>query len=210
MNLYDQFQKEPESKFVDELKKLIELTENALKLESADEKNKLISSAPSQFSEDFNKWIGAKLEEAQVNDDIHEAIEFYNSLLTSNTAFADEIKKTISTLDNILKESDLQQKEEKFLNLNKGFSAGFTKFLKENALPNVNHQLQKSSEFFENLLQDKDIKFASEIEALKKKTDAALGSDVSIDDKNKVLHEVSYTDNEELNDFLQKKNIEYS
>ncbi|TMW43060.1 hypothetical protein DOY81_011858 [Sarcophaga bullata] len=62
LNLYDKFQKESDgAKFVDELKKLIELTENALKLESVEKKNKIISTAPLQFSEDFNKWIGAKI-----------------------------------------------------------------------------------------------------------------------------------------------------
>lgn len=211
LRLYDEFQKQAEAaKFGAELKQLVELTEGALKLGSADEKSKVLTSIPSHFSEDFNKWVSMKLEEAEVNDDIHDAIEFYNSLLTANTVHGDEIKKTISTLENLLKESNLKEKENKFLNLNNEFSADFSKFLKENALPKVNQQLQKTSEFFENLLHDKDVKFATEIAALKQKTDAALSSDVSIDDKNKVLQEVTYTPNEELNDFLQMKNIEYS
>ncbi|XP_065357465.1 uncharacterized protein LOC135951705 [Calliphora vicina] len=211
LSLYAKFQKEADSaKYTDELKKLVTLTEEALKIESADEKNKIITTAPSHFSAEFNTWIGAKLEEAQVHDDIHDAIEFYNSLLTTHAEHEAEIKKTISTLENLLKESDLKQKEEKFLDLEKSFSPEFQKFLKENALPTVNRQLQKTAEFFENLLHDKDIKFAKEIEALKLKTEAALESNVSIDDKNKVLQEVTYSSNEDLNEFLQKKNIEYS
>ncbi|KAM7352774.1 uncharacterized protein ACRADG_005158 [Cochliomyia hominivorax] len=211
LSLYGKFQKEADSaKYAEDLKKLITLTEEALRTENADEKNKLITSAPSHFNEEFNTWISGKLEEAQVNDDIHDAIEFYNSLLSDHSEFDAEIKKTLSTLENFLKETNLKQKEEKFLTLEKDFSPEFHKFLKENALPMVNKRLQKTSDFFENLLLDKEIKFAKEIEALKKKTDAALDAKVSIDEKNKVLHEVTFTDNQELNEFLHKKNIEYS
>lgn len=211
LNLYGKFQKEADAaKYADDLKKLVSLTEQALKTEGADEKNKLITSAPSHFGDEFNKWISAKLEEAQVNDDIHDAIEFYNSLLSHHPEFDAEIKKTLSTLENLLKESDLKQKEEKFLALEKNFSPEFQKFLKEHALPMVNKQLQSTADFFENLLHDKDIKFAKEIEALKNKTQAALDSKLSVDEKNKVLQEVTYTDNQELNEFLQKKNIEYA
>lgn len=211
LNLYEKFSKESDSasNLVD-LKKLITLTEAALKSESAEEKQKLINEAHTNFSTEFNTWIGLKLEEAQVNDDIQDAIEFYSSLLTAKAEHEADIKQTLATLENLLKETDLKLKEEKFLGLTKTFTPEFEKFLKENALPSVNRQLHKSAEFFENLLGDKDIKYAKEIEALKVKTLAALESDVSIDEKNKVLQDITYTDNQDLNEYLQKKYVEYS
>lgn len=133
--------------------------------------------------------------------------------------FDAEIKKALSTFENLLKEFDLKQKEGKFLALEKNFSPEFQKkFLKENLLKESDmkqkeekarkdlkqnfspefqqileatpfahgQQLQGTVDFFENLLFDKEIKFAREIEALKK-NEAALDSKLSVDEKNKKL-----------------------
>lgn len=58
-----------------------------------------------------------------------------HSLLSLHPKFDAEIKKALSTFENLLKEFDLKQKEGKFLALEKNFSPEFQKkFLKENLL----------------------------------------------------------------------------
>uniref|UniRef100_A0A1A9V782 Uncharacterized protein n=1 Tax=Glossina austeni TaxID=7395 RepID=A0A1A9V782_GLOAU len=193
----------------DDLKKLIQLTEDALKLNDFEEKEKAITSMPTHFSQEFNEWISKKLEEAQLDGDIENAMAFYNSLLTEHNSYEDDIKKTLSILEEIHRVADLKDKVERFINLSKDFSESFDKFLKESALPNVNTRLQKTIEFFANVLKDESVPFKKEILELKAKCEEALSSDKSLEDKQKALHEVTYTDNQELNDFLQKKNLEY-
>ncbi|KAI9577975.1 uncharacterized protein LOC119641076 [Glossina fuscipes] len=193
----------------DDLKKLIQLTEDALKLNDFEEKEKAITSMPTHFNQEFNEWISKKLEEAQVDGDIENAMAFYNSLLTEHNSYEDDIKKTLSILEEIHRVADLKDKVERFINLSKDFSDSFDKFLKESSLPNVNTRLQKTIEFFANVLKDESVPFKKEILELKAKCEKALNSDKSLEDKQKVLHEVTYTDNQELNDFLQKKNLEY-
>lgn len=209
LRLYDIFAKKPEAaKFADDLKKLVQITEGALKTESVEEKENTINNIDKNFSDEFNKWIGAELEHAQVNEDIHGAIQFYSSLMNKPTPHEDEIKKTLATLENLLKEADLKKKETEFLALTKGFSPEFEAFLKESSLPVVNETLKKTVEFFTTLLAQNEGKFDKEVAALKAKTVAALADSVSVDEKNKVLTEVSETPNKELNDYLAKKNIE--
>ncbi|XP_013097321.1 uncharacterized protein LOC106080487 [Stomoxys calcitrans] len=209
LRLYDIFAKDPEAaKYSEDLKKLIQITEGALKTESVQEKEQTINTIDKNFNEEFNKWVGAKLEHAQVNDDIHAAITFYSGLLQKATPHEEEIKKTLSTLENLLKETNLKEKEDKFLGLTKTFSPEFEKFLKESSLPEVNQTLKKTAAFFATLLEQKEGKYEKEIADLKAKTEAALADSVSIDEKNKVLSEVSLTADKDLNDYLAKKNIE--
>uniref|UniRef100_A0A1A9W6U8 Uncharacterized protein n=1 Tax=Glossina brevipalpis TaxID=37001 RepID=A0A1A9W6U8_9MUSC len=185
---------------------------------------------PTNFTQEFNEWISQKLEDAQVNSDIEDAMAFYNSLLGENNSFEEEIKKTVSKLDEIHRMTDLKNKVERFVNLSKDFSENFDKFLKQNALPNVNTRLQKTIEFFDNLLKDKDVPFKKEIMEMKVKCEEALSPDKSLEDKQKVLHEVSIAipfkrqvqENEEhtnarlthyikrLDIILKKQNVKYA
>lgn len=203
---YEAFQKQDDGSHKADLDKLVELTEAALKVNSVDEKQALIKAIPTHFSAEFNQYIATKLEEFQVNDDITDAIQFYNSLI-ENAQFVEEIKTTIATLENLLKETDLKVKEEKFLTLNKGFSAEFVDFLKNNNLPKVNQELQNIAEFFETLLVEDDIKFATEIKALKEQAEVGLAAK-TVDEKQKILYDVTNPANAELFEFLQMKFIE--
>lgn len=211
LKLYSKWEAEPASaNYLSDLKKLIGLTEGALKTAGADEKQTIINNIHSNFSPEFNTWIGAKFEDAQVNSDISDAIFYYNSLLAEKSNFEADLKKTVATLEGLLVESNLKKKEEEFLGLTKTFSPEFEKYLKDTALPGVNAQLQKTVTFFGKVLEESDVKFAKEIKELKAKTEAALADSVSVDDKNKVLQEVTVTGNQDLNEYLQKKNIEYA
>jgi len=204
---YQKFLNEDDGTHKEDLTKLIEITETALKADGVDAKQAILKSLNDNFKPEFNKYIAEKLEEFQVNDDIQNSIEFYQSLLKTKTEFKDEIEKTIATLHDLLKEADLKKKEEGFLNFNKEFTPEFMKFLNENALPTVNRDLQKTAEFFENLLIEKDTKYATEIQELKTKAEAALG-DVSIEEKQAALYQVTNPKDHELYEYLQKKFIE--
>ena len=204
---YQQFLTEADATHKADLEKLIEKTEAALKLADFEEKQKTINELPQSFTPEFNTWINTKLEEFQVNDDIHEAIEFYASLNAGSSDYKAETEKTIATLENLLKETDLQKKETDFTALNAGFSPEFNKFLMENALPKINRELKKTAEFFEDLLVEKNGKYETEIKALKAQAEAALG-DISVDDKQKALFEVTNPKDKALFEYLQTKFIE--
>ncbi|XP_075149644.1 uncharacterized protein LOC142223676 [Haematobia irritans] len=209
LRLYDTFAKDPDAaKYSEDLKKLIEITEGALKTESVEEKEKILNTIDKNFNEEFNKWIGTNLEHAQVDEDIRDAIGFYKGLLPQAAAHADEVKKTITTLENLLQDSNLKEKEDKFLGLTKTFSPEFDAFLKENSLPAITEALKRTSEFFTNVLALKEGKFEKEIEELKAMTVAAMAESVGVEEKNRILNDVTQTPNKELNEYLAKKNIE--
>lgn len=204
---YQKFVNEDNGSHKADLEKLIEKTEAALKLTGAEEKQKILNELPQQFSAEFNEFITAKLAEEQINETIQEASEFYASLLAGHSEFKDEIEKTVSTLENLLKETDVKKKEDGFAQLNNAFTPEFSKFLQENSLPMVNRQLKNTVEFFEDLLVEKGTPFDSEIKALKTQAEAALGN-ISVEEKQKVLYEVTNPQNKELFEYLQKKFIE--
>uniref|UniRef100_T1PG67 Uncharacterized protein n=1 Tax=Musca domestica TaxID=7370 RepID=T1PG67_MUSDO len=209
LRLYDVFAKHADAApYADDLKKLVQITEGALKSESVEEKENTINNIHKNFSEEFNKWIGLKLEHAEVNEDIHGAITFYSSLLNQQTPHEAEIKKTIATLENMLKDTDLKKKEMDFLGLTKTFSPEFDAYLKQSSLPVLNESLQKTAQFFQALLELKEGKFDKEVTELKAMVEAALADSVSVEEKNRVLGEVTDTSNQQLNEYLAKKNIE--
>ncbi|XP_073823579.1 uncharacterized protein [Musca autumnalis] len=209
LSLYDSFAKAPEAtKFTGDLKKLVQITEDALKIESVEEKENAINNLHTHFGPEFNAWIGAKLEEAEVNEDIAGAITFYKQLLKQKSAHETEITKTIATLEGLLKESDLQKKEEQYLGLTNNFSPEFSAYLKDSSLPVINDTLQKTVKFFETILGQKEGKFVKEITDLKTLVEGVLGDKVSVEEKNRVLSEISSASNMELHTYLTKKQIE--
>ncbi|XP_073823580.1 uncharacterized protein [Musca autumnalis] len=209
LRLYDIFAKDADAaKYADDLKKLVQITEGALKTESVEEKETTINNIHTNFSEEFNQWIATKLEHAEVNDDIYGAITFYSSLLQQHTPHEAEIKKTIATLENLLKETDLKKKETEFVGLTKTFSPEFEAYLKQSSLPVIQDTLQKTLTFFQTVLDQQEGKFEKEIMALKAKVVAAMADSVSVEEKNRVLSDVSDTSNKELNEYLARKNIE--
>jgi len=190
-----------------DLETLIQLTESALKEEGFEAKQALIKDLPAQFSPEFNQYVSTKMQEFHVNHDIADAIQFYNTLL-ENAELHDEVQQTTGTLENLLKETDLQVKIEKFRTLNQAFSPALVDFLKSNSLPKVNHELQHISEFFGNLLVEQDIKYAAEIRALKEQAEAGLlVSD--IEEKQRILHAVTNPSDPDFFQFLQTKFIEH-
>jgi hypothetical protein len=203
---YEKFLVEETGPYKPDLQKLINIMETALKSEKLEEKQAILKNLQSNFSPEFNQYVSYKLENYQVNDDIRDAIEFYQALL-NNEKFKSDVEQTIATLQSILKESDLKVKEDRFMNLNKGFSPEFSRFLHDNALPQVNRELQNISQFFENLLVDDNIKFATEIRQLKQQADEGLAAN-TVDEKQKILYEVTNPKNAELYEFLQTKFIE--
>lgn len=77
----------------------------------------------------------------------------------------------------------MKQKEEKARKgLEQNFSPEFQQILEGTHFAH-GQQLQDTVDFFENLLYDKEIKFAREIKALKK-NEATLDSKLSVDEKN--------------------------
>ncbi|XP_005175593.1 uncharacterized protein LOC101891787 [Musca domestica] len=212
LSLYDSFAKSPDAvKFSGDLKKLMEITEGALKIENVDEKENTINNLHTHFSADFNSWIALKLEEAEVNEDIQGAITFYSQLLKQKSSHEAEIKKTITTLETLLKENDLQKKEKEYLGLSNNFSPEFAAYLKTSSLPVINDTLQKTIKFFDSVLAQKEGKFVKEITELKAMVEGVLGESASIEEKNRVLGEVtSANNNKELHAYLTKKHIELS
>jgi len=205
---YENFLAEDDGTHKDDLTKLIELTESALVIADADEKNAIIKGIPEKFSAEFNKYISTKLEEFHVNDNIKESIQFYKSL-SKNAEHKAEVEQTIAKLEEILKNTDLKQKEEQFFGLDKAFTPEFQQFLRDNALPAVNRSLQKTEEFLETLLREPDVQFVTEITGLIEQTRAALG-DITIEEKQTALQKVTNPQPQELFEYLQKKFIELS
>ncbi|XP_068150727.1 uncharacterized protein [Drosophila tropicalis] len=190
-----------------DLEKLIKLYESALRQDNYDEKQAIIKGVPQQFSSEFEAFIQLKLQEYQVNEDIVAAVEFYKTLLKKNE-YKDEIEKTLATLEALQKEPEVEKRKAGLSNLDKSFSPEFLNFLKQDALPKLNHDIQSAVDFFDNLLKEANVQFVDDIKALKAQAEHALGADVSIDDKQKALNEVTNPPNQELTQYLQKKFIE--
>jgi hypothetical protein len=203
---YETFLSQDDGTHKADLEKLIKLTESALKADTYEAKQALVKDLPAQFSAEFNQYVSTKLQEFQVNDDIADDIQFYNTLL-ENAKLHDELKKTIVTLENLLKETDLKVKVEKFAALNQSFSPALVDFLKSNSLPKVNHELQNMVEFFDALLVEDNIKYAAEIKALKVQAEAGLAAS-NVDEKQKILYAITNPSDPALFEFLQTKFIE--
>ncbi|XP_037958748.1 uncharacterized protein LOC119688157 [Teleopsis dalmanni] len=206
LKAYQKFLEEDDGTHKADLTKLISLTETALKEDDVDKKQLLLKDLSAQFTPEFNEFFSKKLEEYTVNDNIKDSIEFYKSL-SSSAEFKEEITKTIATLEALLKETEKQKKIDGLIAVEKNFSPEFQNFLKNNALPTVNRELQKNAEFFENLLVENEGLFTNEIKELKAKAEAALG-DISVDEKQVALQQITNPTNQELFQYLQKKFIE--
>jgi len=204
---YQLFLEQDDGTYKAELTKLIELTEGALNADTVDEKQAILDGLGEHFSPEFNKFISARLEAYQVNDDIRDSIEFYRSLLTGDTKFESEIQKVVDTLEELLKLTDLKEKEERYLALEKTFTPEFKDFLKNNQLPVVNRALQNNVEFFENLLIEPEPKYEAEIKELKAQAEAALG-DISVEEKQAALQKITNPTDPVLYKYLQKRYIE--
>ncbi|XP_073823582.1 uncharacterized protein isoform X1 [Musca autumnalis] len=197
LSLYDSFAKAPEAtKFTDDLKKLIQATEDALKIESLEEKQNAFNNLHTNIGPEFGDWIVAKLLDAKVNEVIAGEITFYKQLLKQKSAHEAEIRKTIATLEGLLKESDF---ETKFVDVSTNFSP-----VKDSTLPVINDTLQKTVKFFETILGQNEGKFVKEITDLKTKVEGVLGDEVSVREKIDILQEISM----ELDTYLTKKQIE--
>lgn len=187
----------------DELKNLITIYESALKTENFDEKQQTVKTVPSKFSPEFGEFVQTKLQDAQLTEDITNAIAFYKNL--KGDEFKADIEKVVADLDGFLKLTDVEAKKNGFLNIEKTFRPEFVNFLKKDSVPKINHDLQSAVEFFTKVLADSDVQFATEIKALKAQAEAALADGVSVEDKQKALYEITNPGNPPLTDFLQKK-----
>ncbi|XP_073823581.1 uncharacterized protein [Musca autumnalis] len=206
LSLYDSFAKAPEAtKFTDDLKKLIQATEDALKIESVEEKKNVVNNLHTLTGPEFGDWIGPKLLDAEVNEVIAGEITFYKQLLKQKSAHEAEIRKTIATLEGLLKESDIATK---FMDVRTNFSPEFYAYVEDSTLPVINDTLQKTVKFFETILGQNEGKFVKEITDLKTLVEGVLGDEVSVLEKRGILKEISSASNMELHTYLTKKQIE--
>lgn len=201
---YEKYLANDDGSHKEELKKLIGIYETALKTEDFNAKQTLVNEVPSQFSPEFGKFVQSKLQEDQINEDILGAISFYKSLLAKGEFKAD-LEKVVAELESLQKQADFETKKNGFLNLEKGFSPEFVNFLKSDSLPQLNSDLKSGVEFFEKVLGESDVKYATEIKDLKAQAQAAIADSVSIDDKHKVLYEIRNPPNAELIEYLKAK-----
>ncbi|XP_062128128.1 uncharacterized protein LOC133840356 [Drosophila sulfurigaster albostrigata] len=200
---YEKFVAADDGSHKEDLQKLIGIYESALKTENFDEKQKLIQEVPQQFSPEFGTFVQSKLQNAQLTDDINAAISFYKNLKgDEHKADAD---KAVAELEGFLQLTDFEAKKNGFLNIEKTFSPEFVSFLKKDSLPKINHDLKSAVEFFTKVLADPEVQFGSEIKALKAQAEAAIPDEVSIEDKQKALYEITNPGNPPLTEFLQKK-----
>lgn len=206
---YEKYLSQDDGAHKEDLQKLISLYESALKVENYEEKQKIVKSVTEQFSAEFGAYVQGKLQEDQVSQDIVAAIAFYKGLPNSD-AYKADIEKAVAELEGLQKETDFEAKKNGFVNLEKTFSAEFITFLKEDSLPKVNHDLQSAVDFFNKVQASKLEEFASEIETLKAKAEAALADSVSIEEKQKTLFEITNPNNPSLTEFLQKKFVEHN
>ncbi|XP_033150397.1 uncharacterized protein LOC117134944 [Drosophila busckii] len=203
---YEKFLANDDGSHKEELQKLIKIYESALKTEDFAEKETIVKGVTAQFSAEFGAFVQLQLQMDQLAEDIKSAIGFYKTIDASFKADAD---KAIADLQAMEQMTDFEAKKNAFLNLQTTFRPEFVEFLKKDSLPKIMLDLQNSIQFFETLLAaDANIKFASEIAALKAQAQAAMAENVSIDDKQKALFEITNPSNAELYEFLQKKFIE--
>ncbi|XP_064554308.1 uncharacterized protein LOC135439488 [Drosophila montana] len=200
---YEKYLTNDDGSHKEDLQKLIKIYESALKTEDSNEKQALVNGVPQQFSKEFGTFVQSKLQEDQLNEDILAAISFYKSLQSAE--FKTDIEKTLAELEGLQKLTEFEAKKTGFLNLEKAFSPEFVHFLKKDSVPKINQDLQGGVEFFEKLLADPEVKFATEIKALKAQAVAAIADEISIDDKQKALFEIRNPANAELTEFLKKK-----
>lgn len=206
---YEKYLSQDDGAHKEDLKKLISINESALKAENYEEKQKIVSGVPDQFSAEFGAYIQGKLQEDQIAQDIVAAIAFYKGLPNSDAHKAD-IEKAVAELEGLQKQADFEAKKNGFINLEKSFSPEFVAFLKQDSLPKVNHDLQSAVDFFNKVQASKEDQFASEIQALKAKAEGALADSVSIEDKQKALYDITNPNNPPLTEFLQKKFVEHN
>ncbi|XP_073823583.1 uncharacterized protein isoform X3 [Musca autumnalis] len=192
LSLYDSFAKAPEgTKFTDDLKKLVQATEDALKIESVEEKKNAVNNLHTLTGPEFGDWIGPKLLDAEVDEVIAGEITFYKQLLKQKS------------LEGLLKESDFATK---FVDVRPNFSPEF--YVEDSTLPVINDTLQKTVKFFETILGQNEGKFVKEITDLKTLVEGVLGDEVSVLEKIGILQEISSASNMELHTYLTKKQIE--
>ncbi|KRG03707.1 uncharacterized protein LOC26527291 [Drosophila mojavensis] len=201
---YEKYLANDDGSHKEDLQKLIGIYETALKTEDFNAKQTLVNEVPSKFSPEFGQFVQSKLQEDQINDDISGAISFYKSLLAKGDFKAD-IEKALVELESLQKQTQFEAKRDGFLNLEKGFSPEFINFLKSDALPQINNDLKSGVEFFEKVLAESDVKYATEIKDLKAQAEAALADSVTIDDKQKTLYEIRNPDNADLIEYLKAK-----
>lgn len=206
---YENYLSQDDGSHKEDLKKLISIYESALKADNYEEKQKIVKGVTEQFSAEFGAFVQGKLQADQVAQDIVAAIAFYKGLPNSDAHKAD-IEKAVAELEGLQKQTDFEAKKNGFLNLEKSFSPEFIAFLKEDSLPKVNHDLQSAVDFFNKVQASNQQEFASEIQALKAKAEAALAESVSIEDKQKALFEITNPNNPPLTEFLQKKFVEHN
>lgn len=206
---YEKYLSQDDGAHKEDLQKLISIYESALKVESYEEKQKIVNGVTEQFSADFGAYIQGKLQEDQIAQDIAAAIAFYKGLPNSDAHKAD-IEKAVAELEGLQKEANFETKKNGFINLEKTFSPEFVAFLKNDSLPKVNHDLQSAVDFFSKVQASGEDQFVSEIQALKAKAEGALADSVSIEDKQKALYEITNPNNPPLTEFLQKKFVEHN